>query len=168
MKASARALKAIHSISPSSLVTIPTYLCPSLVGRSRPWLPLSRKQALQGVACAAHQSFRTLYAAGPSSVNTNGEPTSNLAVLPFSCPGCGALTQDLESDNAGFYSMHRKSVKAFIQGRRPKFTNQKEGKDALVDPVPTSIADEAHQELDVHRSGADESMHLRTAFVDRN
>ncbi|KAA6414511.1 MAG: hypothetical protein FRX48_01260 [Lasallia pustulata] len=34
--------------------------------------------------------------------------------LPWSCPGCGALTQTLEPKEAGFYSTTRKSVKAYI------------------------------------------------------
>ena len=37
-----------------------------------------------------------------------------LQSLPFSCPGCGALTQPVEAEEAGFYSPNRKSVKAWL------------------------------------------------------
>lgn len=40
--------------------------------------------------------------------------------LPLSCPGCGGLTQWVNRDEAGFYSVSRKSVKAFLlQSRIP-------------------------------------------------
>lgn len=34
----------------------------------------------------------------------------------MSCPGCGALTQDVEPGQAGFYTRSRKAVKAYLHG----------------------------------------------------
>lgn len=48
-----------------------------------------------------------------------------MALLPVLCPGCGGLTQDLEPDHAGFYTMTRKHVKEFIQSRRPNAVMKK-------------------------------------------
>lgn len=46
---------------------------------------------------------------------------SQLLLLPKTCPGCGAFTQSTSSDQAGFYSVNRKSVKAYIaQGLNQK------------------------------------------------
>ena len=39
---------------------------------------------------------------------------SQLLALPRTCPGCGAFTQTTVSDSAGFYSINRKSVNAFL------------------------------------------------------
>ena len=39
---------------------------------------------------------------------------AQLLNLPWSCPGCGAYTQVVSPDQAGFYSASRKSVKEFI------------------------------------------------------
>lgn len=35
--------------------------------------------------------------------------------LPVSCPGCGALTQDIEPGEAGYYSRSRKAVKTYLR-----------------------------------------------------
>ncbi|KAL1956300.1 hypothetical protein VTO42DRAFT_7473 [Malbranchea cinnamomea] len=44
-----------------------------------------------------------------------GEKAEQAArVLPISCPGCGALTQWIEPEEAGFYNLHRTAVKKYI------------------------------------------------------
>lgn len=45
--------------------------------------------------------------------------SSQLFALPKSCPGCGAFSQTISPDTAGFYNINRKTVKAFVgqQGR---------------------------------------------------
>ncbi|KAF7509343.1 hypothetical protein GJ744_008066 [Endocarpon pusillum] len=40
---------------------------------------------------------------------------ASLGHLPVSCPGCGALTQEVNGDEAGFYTRSRKSVKDYIR-----------------------------------------------------
>lgn len=39
----------------------------------------------------------------------------SLRHLPLSCPGCGALTQEVDGDEAGFYTRSRRSVKEYIR-----------------------------------------------------
>lgn len=39
---------------------------------------------------------------------------SQLLALPRTCPGCGAFTQTTAPNDAGFYSINRKSVNAFL------------------------------------------------------
>lgn len=39
---------------------------------------------------------------------------SQSRTLPWSCPGCGALTQMINQQDAGFYTTTRKSVRAFL------------------------------------------------------
>ncbi|OJD12029.1 hypothetical protein AJ78_07317 [Emergomyces pasteurianus Ep9510] len=47
----------------------------------------------------------------PKSIPAKLDPTS----LPFSCPGCGAFTQWVTPDEAGYYSISRKAVKDYIR-----------------------------------------------------
>lgn len=42
------------------------------------------------------------------------DPSDHRA-LPTSCPGCGALTQETDSGEAGFYTRSRKAVKSFLR-----------------------------------------------------
>ncbi|OJD23768.1 hypothetical protein ACJ73_04874 [Blastomyces percursus] len=51
----------------------------------------------------------------PESIPPNLDPTS----LPFSCPGCGAFTQWVSPDEAGYYSINRKAVKEYIRRFSP-------------------------------------------------
>ncbi|EEH09179.1 conserved hypothetical protein [Histoplasma capsulatum G186AR] len=47
----------------------------------------------------------------PERICPKLDPTS----LPLSCPGCGAFTQWLTPEEAGYYSVNRKSVKEYIR-----------------------------------------------------
>ncbi|EQL29434.1 hypothetical protein BDFG_07978 [Blastomyces dermatitidis ATCC 26199] len=51
----------------------------------------------------------------PESIPPNLDPT----LLPFSCPGCGAFTQWVSPDEAGYYSINRKAVKEYIRRFSP-------------------------------------------------
>ncbi|KAK2802121.1 hypothetical protein FQN50_007485 [Emmonsiellopsis sp. PD_5] len=45
----------------------------------------------------------------------NLDPSFDPTVLPYSCPGCGAFTQWVSPEEAGFYSLRRKPVKDYIR-----------------------------------------------------
>ncbi|PGG98046.1 hypothetical protein GX51_07020 [Blastomyces parvus] len=53
----------------------------------------------------------------PESIPPNLDPTT----LPFSCPGCGAFTQWVSPDEAGYYSINRKAVKEYIRRFSPEY-----------------------------------------------
>ncbi|KAK5958509.1 hypothetical protein OHC33_000352 [Knufia fluminis] len=42
--------------------------------------------------------------------------------LPQSCPGCGALTQEVESEQAGYYSRSRRVVRQYLKKQRQAHT----------------------------------------------
>lgn len=50
----------------------------------------------------------------PSKFPTEAEQSS-LTHLPLSCPGCGALTQGVDSEEAGFYTRSRRSTRDYIR-----------------------------------------------------
>ena len=43
------------------------------------------------------------------------DPRTTSVLLPHTCPGCGAFTQDLRPDQAGFFSVGRKQVKQYLE-----------------------------------------------------
>ncbi|KIW74216.1 hypothetical protein Z517_12156 [Fonsecaea pedrosoi CBS 271.37] len=49
------------------------------------------------------------------------------ARLPVSCPGCGALTQDVDSGQAGFYTLSRKAVVKYLNNLESSSRVQNEG-----------------------------------------
>ena len=107
-----------YSVRTSSLLKAPTdliplFLCPLLATCTRGYPgsaqrpPRPRRHQLHvDVAAAALHSFPN-----PSQV----------LHLPRSCPGCGALTQTVCTEQPGYYGTNRKSVKAFIDrsGQNP-------------------------------------------------
>lgn len=60
---------------------------------------------------------------GPTKLLTTQATATNrlprgLQSLPISCPGCGALTQDVEPATAGYYTRSRKAVKGYLKELR--------------------------------------------------
>ncbi|KAI1613383.1 hypothetical protein EDD37DRAFT_347993 [Exophiala viscosa] len=55
------------------------------------------------------------YSATPDSP-TFSSATFSRKRLPVSCPGCGALTQDVDPGQAGYYTRSRKAVKTYLRG----------------------------------------------------
>ena len=89
---------------------IPTYLCPVL----RKSLPISLVARKRNVRSSSKTQKRR-YQLGSANSPTLDPPVSpHLLALPRSCPGCGAFTQSVNPEGAGFYSSTRRSVKAFV------------------------------------------------------
>ena len=47
-------------------------------------------------------------------------------ILPVSCPGCGALTQDVDPELAGYYTLSRKAVRNHIKGLKHQARQENE------------------------------------------
>jgi len=102
----------VFRVKPSS-ITIPLFLCSLL----RPYesLSLGRSRNAQLSRPQKRKLYIETVIPPAQSLSVQGLPTpSQLLELPRSCPGCGALTQTISSDQPGFYSTNRKSVRAFI------------------------------------------------------
>ena len=64
-----------------------------------------------------------LPAGPPFELTATSVPVASLAqrqkdvlqLLPICCPGCGAFSQDINSQEAGYYTKSRKAVKAFLR-----------------------------------------------------
>lgn len=83
--------------------SIPTFLCPL------PLTVLTRRGRIY--------KFRLQTRSLQVKTNTNCKALplpSPLLSLPITCPGCGAFAQITNLSKAGFYSLKRKSVNAFL------------------------------------------------------
>ena len=76
-------------------------------------------------------------------------PISQLAALPRTCPGCGAFTQSIHPDEAGFYDLKRKSIKAFLIRSEEAARHSKER--SAFDQSVHSASQLVLPELDVER-----------------
>ena len=53
-------------------------------------------------------------------------PPAVLYRLPTTCPGCGAFAQTVQTGEAGFYSISRKPVKAFVYQARERMLGKRD------------------------------------------
>src|ERR1700754_2243274 len=81
----------------------------------------------------------------PTSSTDFRSPSSNLAPsaknLPISCPGCGALTQDVDPGLAGFYTLSRKAVRKYTRGLKyeARQDNEHDKGEEIVEECPVQI-----------------------------
>jgi hypothetical protein len=123
----------------------------SAVGRSSGCFNLSNRflsppNLLRPLASVGHSAFlasaasrgghfqqRNVYSHDTHSAQGNDAVTGSLeAALPFSCPGCGALTQWVDDKEAGFYTITRKPVRAYTD-KRIKAAHHDFDKDSISD-----------------------------------
>jgi hypothetical protein len=95
-------------------VELPIFLCPAL---SRP-IHYAQK-SFQSQFCKsgyAQQELPRLFHSDVHSLpqETSNNSIQNLASLPRQCAGCGAFSQTSDNGEPGFYSLGRKSVRAFL------------------------------------------------------
>jgi hypothetical protein len=104
------------------IADIPTFLCPGLLRTAN--LPL-RNCASRCAQLSQHTSRRFL----SSEVVDNSGVAADAqiqaakryealaqAVLPRQCPGCGALSQNVLRDEAGYYDITRRGIRKFVVG----------------------------------------------------
>ena len=65
--------------------------------------------------------------------------------LPRSCPGCGALTQDVDANEAGFYSLTRPAVKKYLYPQWKLGTKNEE--DRIFESAIQNVAPELRLQL---------------------
>ncbi len=102
---------ALHSmpIPLYSPLSIPIFLCPIL----RKFLPTSVLARRHNV-CHSKTQKRRYQLEAPKPLISDLPASPNLLALLRLCPGCGAFTQSVDPEGAGFYNTTRRSVKAFL------------------------------------------------------
>ncbi|MCJ1381795.1 hypothetical protein MMC17_004906 [Xylographa soralifera] len=112
-------LKVARKASPDSWL-VPNFLCPALA-RPSVLQVFSRPRARSSKP--APTAPRILYRCIHVQVNESPPvihplASTQLSLLPWTCPGCGAYTQIQNTGDAGFYTTSRKAVKTFVSARR--------------------------------------------------
>lgn len=89
------------------------FLYPSLAIRAAPFT------RTRSTCLFNHRSFTAQ--SQIEAIAHTGDAAHTILHLPFTCGGCGALTQDSRPKEPGFYDANRKSVKAYLaaQGKLP-------------------------------------------------
>lgn len=91
---------------------VPAFLCPAL---SR---PLVHRPSPTQRRCFSSFYRRRNQATSPSPTEDPQAiqgSTHKESLLPLACSGCGALSQTVDSSQAGFYNLSRSAVKAFLK-----------------------------------------------------
>ncbi len=120
---------------------IPTFLCPGII-RTACLRSIRVQQTKQPPFSPASQR-RQISSATPS---THGPlPATQfltLNKLPQQCTGCGALSQTVDSDGPGFYTLTRKSVRSFVEGPSgPKLSAEDQVVKAANESVGSDVPD---------------------------
>lgn len=90
---------------------LPLFLCPGFIAKSQ-----ARCQHRQPYTTSTQTLLST-----PRSVNLletakSSNSASLITKLPLQCSGCGALSQVIDKDEAGYYNVKRKSVDEYLRG----------------------------------------------------
>lgn len=102
-------------VEPLIVTNVPTFLCPVLLKHGNS----SRKQTarLKEVSSKSTPWLQTrLFQSNAVSPKYEAHPASTdfTLQLPQQCPGCGAFSQTFDSQEPGFYSVSRRSIKTYL------------------------------------------------------
>lgn len=128
----------------------PTFLCPALL-KHRLSTAVQPKFARSSAKALRHASRqRRSFTVAARADEALDELVPSATFLPLSCPGCGAFSQTVESNEAGFYSTTRSRVTRFIQQQRRSKPLAGYGQ-----PISPEYASENAQASVGQKSGAD-------------
>lgn len=115
---------------------------------------------LRRLATDAHSEYNYSESAIPFVQDGPGLPAGTLPssptppkklhrqqLLPVSCPGCGALTQDVEAEAAGYYSFNRKAVKDHVKRQRVQYRQALDEKEWIKEDVTHPDNDRGTQKI---------------------
>ena len=116
------------------IADLPAFLCPGLLRirpsasspRTRNFATKAQPPQFQGLTTSQRRAITTT-----SSSNVLPAPPSTRALekLPRTCPGCGAYSQFVDKEEAGFYTLTRKTIKEFLGTNSSRDTS---AEDAIV------------------------------------
>lgn len=101
--------------------TVPFFLCPFLASSAHAVNSPTNRHARGNQPRTRRLHIET--ARGPEKQIFQTSPGPH--ALPWSCPGCGALTQSIDPKEAGFYTTTRKSLKAYIANQTGRDATEK-------------------------------------------
>jgi hypothetical protein len=93
---------------------LPAFLCPAILKEGPHLTSYCHHRHLHTTGVGQTKSEGDLLTSRPLASVL--EPTLSFK-LPVQCPGCGALSQVVEKDDPGYYTLTRRSVKDYFQDR---------------------------------------------------
>ncbi|KAI9718203.1 MAG: hypothetical protein M1812_004193 [Candelaria pacifica] len=160
-----------HAYRRLDALPVPVYLCPTLqytsASRNTPTRPTASTRKRSS---ALKQPFQRYSAIAPLE---NAEGESSLVHtkdgLPFSCPGCGALTQSIDPSAAGFYSKSINSSRAPAHEKNKHHANKKTHQ--VYESALANVGEDVLEQLGLDASSAkvtiEQDSPLRTPVCDR-
>ena len=112
---------------------LPLFLCPGWIGISRNYHHRRKPYTTSAQTLLSTSS--------PSHLPQIARPSPSASLitrLPLQCSGCGAFSQIADKDQAGYYSLKRKSVNEYVGGGS---ITQKSEEDAVVERALQAAAD---------------------------
>lgn len=103
-----------------SVADIPTFLCPGILRVSRPIRHLHTQRPRFSTA-SQRRDTRSITSSSPASPPTIPKaPTArphatSVRRLPQQCSGCGALSQTVDKEGPGYFSLKRRAVKEYLE-----------------------------------------------------
>ena len=110
LRAARNALRVVDT----AVAEFPLFLCPRFASISQAQTHVSRTSNI--AIRSQKRYFRHDPRAQYSSISTGA--TSSAARLPLQCPGCGAFTQTIKENEAGYYTLTRRTVRKYLEGEQ--------------------------------------------------
>ncbi|EKG21961.1 hypothetical protein MPH_00882 [Macrophomina phaseolina MS6] len=165
-----RALRPLRSLGLSRAeirrieASVPLFLCPALLDPLPP--PARRLQKSIGSLRTLSTSDRRRNALEATRSSAAEQPTDSpsplVQSLPLSCPGCGAPSQTVDADAAGYYTESRKAVKAYLTPQPLAKASGKDREDDLFMEAVSKLDNSLKEQLGLREEDAvtnDELVH---------
>jgi hypothetical protein len=114
---------------------LPMFLCPA-------WIGIVRRQHQRQQPYSTSAQTRPTASGASHFPHAIKDPNlaSLLSRLIPQCTGCGALSQTIDEDAAGYYDLHRRSVEEYLKGKTPPRRSEE---DAIIERSLQAAADVA-------------------------
>ncbi|MCJ1372403.1 hypothetical protein MMC20_003627 [Loxospora ochrophaea] len=133
---------------PRRCLSIRPFLCPAL----EPTAFTLGGRHKKSISTTTLRRQATATEASTRPVTTHTETLAVERLLPWTCPGCGAFTQSESQVDAGYYSLTRRPVKAFLARQRQARNNNDTEEKETYEQVITGADDSLLRELGLDHS----------------
>ncbi|KAF2404889.1 hypothetical protein EJ06DRAFT_525453 [Trichodelitschia bisporula] len=123
--------------------SVPLFLCPALA--RAPFRPPIRRYVPAQAKFLSTSTRRTIGADVPSQAPQDAEsspPSNPILSLPLACPGCGAPSQIVEPDEAGFYTLTRGGVRRFLGYQHGESAAEDQVFSSALENVPEDVREQ--------------------------
>lgn len=95
------------------IIELPVFLCPGILKIAIQRQPRCYSKQTRPFSRSSN-NWQTTTLLSDDLSNPKGVPTIVRRSLPLQCSGCGAFSQAVDKDGAGFYALTRKTVRSYL------------------------------------------------------